>query len=188
MATPMARGANVTLTREVPDLSTVVLGISWNAGEETALSDNLVAATLLCDRSSRVLSSEHFVFFNQTASPDQSVTELTARLGDDQEQVEVELPNVPADVERIAVILYINDGLAARRTLGQLKSCVIRVVNGIGDRELLRSENLAPALRNETALSLGELYRHDGHWKFKVLGQGYSGGLPAIAKDFGLPL
>jgi tellurium resistance protein TerD len=188
MAVPMARGANVTLTREIPDLRRVVLGISWNAGAEVALADNVVSATLLCDAKAKALSAEHFVFFNQLASPDLSVQRLERALGDDQDQIEIDLPSVPAEVERIAVIVYINDGLAARRTLGQLKSCAIRVLNGVNNTELIRSENLAPGLRNETALSLGELYRHSGDWKFRVLGQGYSQGLPAVLTDYGLAL
>ncbi len=188
MATPMARGANVTLTREVPDLATVVLGVSWNAGAETTLSDNLVSASVLCDDHGKALSADHFVFFNQVRSPDLSVTQLEAALGEDQEQVEIDLPSVPAEVQRIMVLLYLNEGLAQRRTLGQLKSCVIRVLNGAGNRELIRSENLAVGLRNETALTLGELYRHAGDWKFRVLGQGYSEGLTAVAADYGVPL
>lgn len=186
MAVPMARGANVTLTREVPDLARVVLGISWNAGSETALSDSLVSATILCDAHGRALSPEHFVFFNQVQSPDLSVAQLEEALGGDQEQVEVDLASVPPEVERITVLLYVNEGLTQRRTLGQLKSCVIRVVNGVGNTELIRSENLAPGLRNETALTLGELYRHASDWKFRVLGQGYSDGLRAVASDYGI--
>jgi tellurium resistance protein TerD len=188
MAAPMARGANVTLTREIPDLTRVTLGISWNAGQEAALSDNVVSATLLCDARAKALSPEHFVFFNQIGSPDLSVQQLEQALGDDQEQIEIDLASVPPEVERIAVVVYVNEGLAARRTLGQLKSCVIRVINGVDNKELIRSENLAPALRNETALSLGELYRHSGDWKFRVLGQGYSQGLAAVMTDYGLTL
>lgn len=193
MAAPMLRGANVALTREVPGLTTAVLGVSWNAGGETALADSLVAATLLCDKAGHVLSPEHFIFFNQLASPDLSVTQLEAALGEDQEQVDVTLAAVPAEIERIIVVVYINEGLAARRTLGQLRSCVVRVLDGSNPAgpargELLRSENLAPGLRNETALSLGELYRREGDWKFRVLGQGYAGGLSDVAKDFGLTL
>ena len=184
----MSRGANVTLTREIPDLTKVVLGISWSAGAESILADNVVSATVLCDASSRALSQEHFVFFNQIQSPDLSVAQLEQALGDDQEQVEIDLPSVPAEVQRIVVLVYINEGLAARRTLGQLKSCVIRVLNAAGNQELVRSENLAPALRNESALTMGELYRHDGDWKFKVLGQGYSKGIAGIATDYGLSL
>lgn len=188
MAAPLPRGANVALTREVPTLTRAVLGISWNAGAESVLSDNLVYAALLCGPSGKALSSDHLVFFNQLASPDLSVAQLEQLLGDDSEQVEVDLPSVPAEVERVVVAVYVNEGIAQRRTLGQLKSCVVRVVDGATGGELIRSENLATGLRAEMALSLGELYRHQGGWKFRVLGQAYSGGVAALAQDYGLVL
>ncbi|MGH8961839.1 MAG: TerD family protein [Jatrophihabitantaceae bacterium] len=186
----MKRGANVALTREVPGLSGLVLGVGWDAGHETALADNLVTATLLCDASNRALSEQHFVFFNQLASPDLSVHELERAVGEDQDQIEIDLNAVPAAVERIVVVLYVNDGPAQRRTLGQLKSCYVRVLNLAGNAELVRSEDLAPALSQATALALGEVYRHStgsgSEWKFKVLGQGYSRGVAGILADYGL--
>jgi tellurium resistance protein TerD len=182
----MKRGANVALTREIPGLTGVVLGVRWNAGSESALSDNLVMATILCDAQNRALSDEYFVFFNQLASPELSVQQLESALGGDQEQVEVDLAAVPPDVERIVVILYVNDGPAVRRTLGQLRSCEVRVLDLADNRELVRSEDFAPSLTGETALSLGELYRHEAGWKFRVLGQGYSKGISGVAADYGL--
>jgi len=184
----MKRGANVALTREIPGLTGLVLGVSWNAGSETALADNLVMAAILCDADSRALSDEYFVFFNQISSPEMSVQRVDELLGTDKEQVEVDLAAVPAEVERIVVILYVNEGRGQRRTLGQLRSCEIRVLDIADNRELVRSEDLAPGLDGETALTLGEVYRHDGGWKFKVLGQGYSKGIAGIAADYGLSL
>lgn len=184
----MKRGANVALTREIPGLTGVVLGVSWNAGAETALTDNLVFAAILCDANNRALSDEYFVFFNQLTSPDLSVQQLEQALGGDQEQIEIDLVAVPQNVDRIVLVLYVNDGPAQRRTLGQLRGCLLRVLNLADNRELVRSEDFAPALDTETALALGEMYRHDGGWKFKVLGQGYSKGIAGIASDYGLSL
>jgi tellurium resistance protein TerD len=184
----MRRGANVALTREIPGLAGVVLGVSWNAGAETALTDNLVFAAILCDANNRALSDEHFVFFNQLSSPELSVQQLEQALGGDQEQIEIDLTAVPRDVDRIVLVLYVNEGPAQRRTLGQLRGCALRVLNLADNRELVRSEDFAPALDSETALALGEVYRHEGDWKFKVLGQGYSKGIAGIATDYGLSL
>jgi tellurium resistance protein TerD len=184
----MKRGANVALTREVPGLRTVVLGMSWNAGAERALEDNLTFVALLCRADGRVRDDRDFVFFNQLGSPEESVAERDAVLGQDAEQIEVDLAAVPAEIERVVAALYVNEGPAQRRTLGQLRSCVIRVLNAEGNAELVRSEELAGAFQAETAVVLGELYRHDGGWKFKVLGQGYSKGVAGIAADYGVPL
>jgi tellurium resistance protein TerD len=184
----MKRGSNVELTREVPGLTSIVLGVRVSAGAEKPLADNLVVATILCDAASRALSDEHFVFFNQLSSPEMSVTQLEAALSGDDEQIEVDLTAVPADVHHIVVVLYINEGMVTRRVLGQLKDCRLRVLNLASNTELVRSENLAAVLLAETAATLGEVYRHDGGWKFKVIGEGYANGVAGIADDYGLTL
>lgn len=182
------KGANVALTQEIPDLRSVVLGIRWDAGNEPQLDANLVVATLLCDEQGHVLSEEHVVFLNQLVSPDLSVGQLERARGKDREQIEVDLLDVPAEVNRLAVVIYLNEGAKAPRTLGQLKSCKVRVLNLDGDAELLVSTELATGLTTETALVLGELYRHRSGWKFRVIGQGYATGLKGIARDYGLSL
>ncbi|MBV9823730.1 MAG: TerD family protein [Actinobacteria bacterium] len=184
----MKRGSNVALTREIPTLTGLVLGVRWDAGAETALTDNLVVATILCDEHSKALSEEHFVFFNQLSEPSMTVTQLEQAMGPDAEQIEIHLDAVPAEVSRIVVVVYLNEGMGLRRSLGQLRECVVRVLNLDGNAELVRSENLAGTLDGETALTLGEVYRHQGGWKFKVVGEGYSTGVAGLAKDYGITL
>lgn len=184
----MKRGSNVALTREIPGLIAVTVGVHWDAGTEQTLSESLVVATLLCDEHSKALSQQHFVFFNQLSSPDESVVQATQTLGSDNEQIDIDLAAVPAEIARIVVAMYINEGLGLRRTLGQLRSCEVRVLNGMDFKELVRSENLAPALAAENAVILAEVYRHQGDWKFKVIGEGYSKGVAGIFADYGLAL
>jgi tellurium resistance protein TerD len=64
----------------------------------------------------------------------------------------------------------------------------VRLLNRADDSELIRSEDLASGLREETALVLGEVYRHEGGWKFRVLGDGYRNGIAGIAADYGIAL
>ncbi|MCW2524870.1 MAG: stress protein [Frankiales bacterium] len=184
----LKRGTNVALTREIPTLRSVTLGVKFSAGAEKSLTDNLVVAAILCDQANKALSDEYFVFFNQLQSPEESVVQRDAALGEDNEQIEVDLPQVPANVERVVVVLYLNEGIVQRRTLGQLRDCHIRVLNAADGVELVRSENLASFMTSETALALGELYRHQGGWKFKVIGDGYSKGIAGIAADYGVSL
>jgi len=187
MAAPMKRGANVGLTREIPSLRGVVLGVRLESAE-AVLVDNLIVATFLCDGRGKAISNEHFVFFNQLSSPELSVTQLQQAVGGDTEQLEIDLGAVPAEVSRIVVVTYINEGTAARRSLGQLREATVRVLNLADNTELVSSENLAPALNTETGVALCELYRNQGGWKFKVIGQGYKGGIRAMAADFGISL
>ena len=188
MAVPMRRGANVSLTREVPGLATVTVGTAWDAGAESVLADNLVFAAILCDAGGRALSGEHVVFFNQLSSPEESVARRDELLGGDRDQIDVDLAGVPPEVHRIVLVLYVNDGPAPRRALGQLRTCTVRVLDGRSGSELVRSEDLAAALGTETGLTLGEVYRYGQEWKFKVLGEAYPKGITGIAADYGVPL
>jgi tellurium resistance protein TerD len=188
MATVMRRGSNVALTREIPGLTGLVVGVNWQVGVETALADNLVMATILCDADSKAISDDHFVFFNQLADPDMSVSQLTRAVGGDAEQVEIHFAAVPAEVCRIVVVLYVNEGAGLRRDLGRLREIGVRALDLADNSELVRSENLAGALGAETAVSLCEVYRHNGGWKFKVIGEGYTTGIIGLAKDYGVAL
>jgi tellurium resistance protein TerD len=184
----LARGANVALTKEIPGLTSLVVGASWDAGREQVLSDDLVLAAVLLGADGRATSVDDFVFFHQAVSSDLSVAMQAEVLGDDDEQLEIELASVPSAVARIVVVLYLNDGGLRRRTLAQLKRCSVRVLDGVAHTQIVASEDLAPAFQAETAVVLGEVYRHAGGWKFKVVGQGYARGIAGVAEQFGLPL
>ncbi|GAB3757237.1 tellurium resistance membrane protein TerD [Yimella radicis] len=184
----MAKGANVALTREVPGLKGLVVGVDWDAGAERFLHDSLTLLTVLCGSDRKALSQEHVVHFNQMVSADLSTGHVTDTMGDDDEQVEVDLSGVPDEVQRIVFVLYVNEGGGGRRTLGQLRRLVVRVLNLDGGASVVTTDDLVPGLRGETALSLIELYRHSGEWKLRVLGAGYSDGLKGVARDFGVNL
>lgn len=184
----MRRGSNVALTREIRGLTGSVIGIRWNAGAEQVLAESLVVAAILCDANGTAVSDEHFVFFNQLTEPTMSVQQLETAMGDDAEQIEIHFAAVPANISRIVVVLYVNEGHGLRRSLGRLRELGVRALDLRDGRELVRSENFAPALNAETALSLCEVYRHNGGWKFKVTGEGYTTGISGLAADHGLAL
>lgn len=186
--TAMRRGSNVAITREIPSLTGLVLGVRWNVGAEGSLADNLVVATILCDHDSKAISDEHFVFFNQLSDPGMSVNQLEDAIGNDSEQIEIRFTAVPAEVSRIVVVLYVNETHGLRRSLGRLREIGVRALHPSTNQELVSSENLAPGLNDETALSLAEVYRHNGGWKFKVIGEGYLTGVAGLAKDYGVIL
>ena len=185
---PMAKGANIALQRELPDLKGVVFGVDWDSGGERVLDDNLTLLTVLVGDNGHALSPEHVVHFNQLVSADLSTAQLQQVLGNDDAQVEVELTGVPGEVARVVFLLYLSEGSGSSRHLGQLRHLVVRLLNLDGGASITSSVDLADGLSAETALKLAELYRHDGQWKLRVLGQGYSSGLAGVAKEFGVPL
>lgn len=182
----LARGGNVALTRENPGLREVVVGVEWDRTLEPALADNLTLAAVLCGSDGRAVGRESLVYWNQLTSSDLSVAALESALGHDVEQIEVFLDDVPEPVQRIVFVLYVNEGGPRRRTLGQLATCRVRVLDATTGRSIVGSENLAERFGTETAVLLGEVYRHREHWKFKVVGQGYSAGLRGVTDEFGL--
>lgn len=184
----MAKGANVALTREVPGLSGVVIGVDWDAGPERFLGESLTLLTVLCGADRKALSQQHVVHFNQMVSADLSTSHVEQVMGDDDAQVEVDLAGVPDEVERLVFVLYVNEGGGGRRTLGQLKKLVVRVLQLSNGSSVVSTVDLAAGLGGETALTLVELYRHAGDWKLRVLGAGYSDGLKGVARDFGVEL
>lgn len=104
--------------------------------------------------------------------------------GDD-ESIKVDLSKVPADVQTLAVTVTIHDYEARKQSFGQVANAFIRIVNEDTGAEVVRYD-LTEDYSTETAMVFGELYRHNGDWKFRAVGQGYAGGLGAMAAQYGL--
>ncbi|GAB4079927.1 TerD family protein [Modestobacter muralis] len=189
MGVSLAKGGNVSLTKEAPGLTTAVVGLGWDARTTSGSAFDLDASALLVNSVGRVLSDEHFVFFNNLASPDGSVEHTgdnTTGLGDgDDEAIRVGLATVPADVDKIVFAVSIYEADARRQSFGQVRNAYIRVVNADDGVELARYD-LSEDASTETAMIFGEVYRRGAEWKFRAVGQGYQSGLAGIATEFGV--
>jgi tellurium resistance protein TerD len=185
----LSKGGNVSLTKEAPNLTAVVVGLGWDARTTTGSDFDLDASALLTNDQGKVLSDQHFVFFNNLRSPDGSVEHtgdnLTGEGEGDDEVINVNLAGVPADVSKIVFPVSIYDAETRQQSFGQVRNAYIRVVNAADSRELARYD-LTEDASTETAMVFGELYRHGGEWKFRAIGQGYASGLRGIAQDFGV--
>ncbi|HOX52637.1 MAG TPA: TerD family protein, partial [Fibrobacteria bacterium] len=104
--------------------------------------------------------------------------------GDD-EVVVVDLAKVPADIEKVAVCVTIHDAEAKRQNFGMIAKAFVRCVNADSNAEIVRYD-LSEDYSVETALVFGEIYRAGSDWKFRAVGQGFAGGLGALAKSFGV--
>ncbi|MFI0981041.1 TerD family protein [Streptomyces sp. NPDC021093] len=189
MGVSLAKGGNVSLSKEAPGLSAVVVGLGWDVRTTTGADYDLDASALLVDESGKVLSDQHFVFFNNLKSPDGSVEHtgdnLTGEGEGDDESIKVDLAAVPAQVARIVFPVSIHDAESRGHSFGQVRGAFIRVVNQAGGAEIARYD-LSEDAATETAMVFGELYRHGAEWKFRAVGQGYASGLAGIASDFGV--
>jgi tellurium resistance protein TerD len=188
MGVTLAKGGNVSLTKAAPNLTQVMIGLGWDARSTTGAEFDLDASALLC-ASGRVLGDEYFVFYNNLKSPDGSVEHTGDNLtGDgegDDESILVDLSQVPAGVDKIVFPVSIHEADIRGQTFGQVSNAFIRVVNQADQAELARYD-LSEDASTETAMIFGELYRYNGEWKFRAVGQGYASGLRGIALDFGV--
>ena len=189
MSVSLSKGGNVSLTKQAPGLTAALVGLGWDARTTSGADFDLDASALLVDAAGRVLSDQHFVFFNNLTSPDGSVEHtgdnLTGAGEGDDEAIKVDLARVPADVDKIVFTVSIYDAESRRQSFGQVRNAFIRVVNQADNAEIARYD-LSEDASTETAMVFGELYRSGAEWKFRAVGQGYSSGLAGIARDFGV--
>ncbi|RKT11473.1 tellurium resistance protein TerD [Streptomyces sp. 1114.5] len=189
MGVSLAKGGNVSLSKEAPGLSAVIVGLGWDVRTTTGADYDLDASALLCNALGKVVSDQHFVFFNNLRSPEGSVEHsgdnLTGGGDGDDEQIKVDLERVPADVAKVVFPVSIYDADARLQNFGQVRNAFIRIVNQANGQEIARYD-LSEDASTETAMVFGELYRNGAEWKFRAIGQGYASGLRGIATDYGV--
>ena len=189
MAISLQKGGNVNLSKEAPGLSKILIGLGWDVRATDGADFDLDGSAFLLSASGKVRSDADFVFYNQSKSDNGAVEHTgdnrTGAGDGDDEAIIINLPAVPADVEKIAITVTIHDADARRQNFGQVSSAFIRCVNADTNVEIARFD-LSEDASGETAMIFGEVYRHNGEWKFKAIGQGFKGGLAALAQHFGV--
>lgn len=189
MAVSLKKGGNVSLSKEAPGLTNVSVGLGWDARSTDGTDFDLDASALVCGDSGKVLSDGHFVFYNNTKDPSGAVShEGDNKTGEgegDDEVIKVALNNVPAEAKKVVFVVTIHDAESRKQNFGMVSNAFIRVVNDTGNTEITRFD-LTEDYSTETAMIFAELYRHNNEWKFKAVGQGYAGGLAAVAGDYGV--
>ncbi|QSE93069.1 TerD family protein [Rhodococcus pseudokoreensis] len=189
MGVSLTKGGNVSLTKEAPNLTAVAVGLGWDARSTTGTDFDLDASAIGEGADKKVVSDQHFVFFNNLRSPDGSIEHVgdntTGEGEGDDEVINVNLAAVPANIESILFPVSIYDAETRSQSFGQVRNAYIRVVDQANGNELARYD-LSEDASTETAMVFGELYRHGAEWKFRAIGQGYASGLAGIARDYGV--
>ncbi len=189
MSVSLTKGGNVSLSKAAPNLRAILVGLGWDERTTSGAAFDLDASALMVGSSGQILSDQHFVFFNNLKSPDGSVEHtgdnLTGSGDGDDEQILVNLAQVPAECERIVFPVSIYEAEQRTQSFGQVRNAFIRIVNSDDNNELARYD-LSEDASSETAMIFGEVYRNNGEWKFRAVGQGYASGLAGIARDFGV--
>ncbi|MGZ7458877.1 TerD family protein [Pseudomonas sp. Ma2-10] len=189
MALTLQKGGNLSLSKTDPNLTKILVGLGWDPRATDGAEFDLDASALLLGANGKVRSEADFVFYNQLKSVDGSVEHAgdnrTGAGDGDDEVVKVDLNRVPADVDKIVFIVTIHDADGRKQNFGQVGGSFIRVVNEVSGAEVVRYD-LAEDASTQTAMVFAELYRSNGEWKFRAIGEGYAGGLKALANNYGM--
>ncbi|MEN0128990.1 MAG: TerD family protein [Brevundimonas sp.] len=189
MSITLAKGGNVSLSKEAPNLTAVLVGLGWDARTTSGQDFDLDASALLVGTSGKVLSDAHFIFYNNLVSPDGTVEHTgDNRTGEgegDDESVKLNLAGMAVNVDRIVFAVSIHEADARRQSFGQVRNAFMRIVNQADGQEIARYD-LTEDASTETAMIFGEVYRYGAEWKFRAVGQGYDSGLLGIVRDFGV--
>lgn len=189
MAVSLSKGQNVSLSKTDPSLKHILIGLGWDARSSDGQAFDLDASVFMTADSGKVLSDSYFIFYNQLQSPCGSVKHtgdnLTGDGDGDDESLIVELEKVPESIKSLFITVTIHDADSRRQNFGQVRNAFVRLVNHETGQEVLRFD-LSEDYSTETAMVFGEVYRHNGEWKFRAIGQGYAGGLFALCKQYGV--
>ena len=160
MGVTLTKGGNVSLSKEAPGLTNVIVGLGWDVRSTTGADYDLDASAILLNESGRVISDQHFVFFNNLTSPDGTVEHtgdnLTGEGEGDDEVIKVNLAGMSPDVDKVVFPVSIYDADSRRQSFGQVANAYIRVVNADNDAELTRFD-LTEDASTETAMVFGEV-------------------------------
>ncbi|MBN6547944.1 TerD family protein, partial [Actinacidiphila bryophytorum] len=162
---PLSKGANTPVTA-----AAVRVVLTWAAGPPGRTDPD--ASALLLTREGKVRGDDDFVFYNQPRHASGAVRHMGkqgAAGGTVTDAVEVDLAGLEAVVDRVVLAASVDTG-----TFGALSGLGLRLVDVATSEELAHFDFTAAT---ETALVGGELYRRDGGWRFRAIGQGYAAGL-----------
>lgn len=190
----LTKGENINLTKEAPGLSKIVVGLGWDMLESASTAD-LDAMALLLKEDGKVRGNGDFIFYGMTkidgklktadGSVEHTGDNLTGEGDGDDEQIKVDLSLVPADVAKIVFLVDIYQAQSKGQNFGQVKNAFVRLVNGDDNSEVVRYD-LSEDYSGKTDLVVAELYRHNGEWKFKAVGEGNTEGAAKFARDHGV--
>ena len=190
MGINLKKGQKVDVTKANPGLNKVMVGLGWDVNAyDTGGSFDLDTAAFLLGANGQVRSNDDFVFYGNLRHVSGAVMHLgdnTTGLGDgDDELIKVDLSKVPESVTRITFTVTIYEADERHQNFGQINNAFIRIMDEEKGTELLRYD-LGEDFSIETAAVFGELYKHNGEWKFNAIGSGYQGGLAALCANYGV--
>ncbi|GAA0122703.1 MAG: TerD family protein [Clostridium argentinense] len=187
MSVNLQKGQKVSLTKDNPTLSKIVVGLGWDAAErksggllgglfgKTPANIDCDASVFMLNQNGQLVGNKSVIYFGNLKSTCGGVVHtgdnLTGDGDGDDEQIIVELNKISPNIHRLLFTVNIYDCIRRHQDFGMIKNAFIRVVDVKSRKELIRY-NLSDDYSGRTSLMVGELYRHNGEWKFSAIGEG----------------
>ncbi len=185
----LSKGAKINLSKDKAGLKKIMIGLGWDTNKYDGGADFDLDASVFLVGPNGKTTPEGFVFYNNLVGPDQCVVHQgDNRTGEgegDDEQIFVDLDLIPSNIEKIAIVVTIDSAAERGQNFGMVDNAFCRLVNTETDKEEVHFD-LGEDFSVETAVVIGEIYRHNGDWKFNAIGQGFAGGLQALCRNYGL--
>lgn len=182
MSISLQKGQKVSLTKENAGLSNVLIGLGWDEAKRSRggffapkpqAIDCDASALLL--KGGKLYDKSDIIYFGNLQHKTGAVWHMGDNLtgaGDgDDEQIVVDLSRLPAEYDRIVIVVNIYQALQRNQHFGMIENAFIRLVDGKTNKEMCKY-NLTENYSGMTAMIFGEVYRHNGEWKFNAMGQG----------------
>lgn len=190
MAIALTKGGNISLSKEAPSLKNILVGLGWDArAQKAGAAFDLDASCFMLAADGKVLSDTNFIFYNKPKSDCDSVEHAgdnrTGKGEGDDEVIFVRLEKVPSEIQKLTFVVTIHEAGRRRQNFSMINSTFIRVVNMDNNKTIVKFD-ISEIASTNTAMILGEVYRHGNEWKFKAVGQGFDGGLRPLARNFGI--
>ena len=190
MGISLRKGGNVSLSKAVGNtLNVITVGLGWDERVTDGASFDLDASAFCLGANGKVRNDGDFIFYNNYIGLGGAIEHTGDNRdgGDDgdDESIIIKLKEIPNGVEKIAICVTIHDADARNQNFGMVSNAFVRVVNNANNQELAKYD-LTEDMSMETAMIFAELYRYNGEWKFKAIGQGFNGGLSPLCKHYGV--
>jgi tellurium resistance protein TerD len=174
-------GHNIALSSLAPGLDELTAGFGWTVTQPAGPQTELVPAVLLLNDAGTAVAPDALAFHNQLAIADGAVL-----VGEDTEQIDIALHSVPTHVAKLVFLVFVDPDIRKPGTFDTVTSAYIRLADRTGTELLRFTIPSQPAGVN--TVKFGEMYRHNGGWKFRALGDGFAGGVAEIASRYSVAL
>lgn len=166
--------------REVISAPKFTIGLGWDTNTSaTGVEFDLDASIFILGENKKILSNEHFVFYNNLKSPDGAVVHTgdnrTGEGDGDDEQIEVDLSKIDPNAAELSIVITIHEAEERKQNFGQVRNSFVRIFDQ-SNVEILMYE-LEEDFSIETAVEFGRIYKRNGEWKFEAVGAGMKNGL-----------